>query len=147
MPIPRTVLMLSANPRGTAPLRLDEELREVKEGLTKRSKLRDNFTLVSEHAVRTRDVHRALLDSKPYILHFSGHGTGAKGLLLEDEVGDGKAVSGEAIAQLLALFKDSLQCVVLNACYSEVQAKAIHEHIPFIIGMNHVCLSNLETKR
>jgi len=131
-----TVLMLSANPKGTTPLRLDEELREVKEGLIKRSKLRDSFSLVSEHAVRTRDVQRALLDHQPNILHFSGHGTGAQGLLLEDESGGGQEVSGEAIAQLLGLFKESLQCVVLNACYSEVQAKAISEHIPFVIGMS-----------
>jgi len=54
--------MLSANPKGTTPLRLDEELREVKEGLIKRSKLRDSFTLVSEHAIRTQDIHHALLD-------------------------------------------------------------------------------------
>jgi hypothetical protein len=26
--------------------------------------------------------------------------------------------------------------VVLNACYSEVQAEAIAQHIPFVIGMN-----------
>jgi len=136
MPNPRTVLMLSANPKGTTPLRLDEELREVKEGLTKRAKLRDSFSLVSEHALRTRDLHRAMLEHQPNILHFSGHGTGAQGLILEDESGGGKEVSGEAIAQLLGLFKESLQCVVLNACYSEVQAKAISEHIPFVIGMS-----------
>jgi len=135
MPNPITVLMLSANPIGTTPLRLGEELREVKEGL-RRAILRDNFNLVSEHALRTRDLHRAMLEHQPHILHFSGHGTGAKGLILEDEGGGGKTVSGEAIAQLLALFKDSLQCVVLNACYSEVQAKAISEYIPFVIGMS-----------
>jgi len=131
-----TVLMLSANPKGTTPLRLDEELREVKEGLIKRAKLRDSFSLVSEHALRTRDLYRAMLEHQPHILHFSGHGTGAKGLILEDESGEGKEVSGEAIARLLGLFKDSLQCVLLNACYSEVQAKAISEHIPFVIGMS-----------
>jgi len=33
------------------------------------------------------------------------------------------------------LFSDKVECVVLNACYSEVQAKAISEYIPFVIGM------------
>lgn len=132
----RTVLMLSANPKGTTPLRIEEELRDVKEGLTRRAKLRDNFALVSEHAVRTRDVQRALLEHNPFILHFSGHGKGSKGLLLENEIGGVKEVSVEAIASLFGLFKDSLKCVVLNACYSEVQAKAISEHIPFVIGMS-----------
>jgi hypothetical protein len=30
-----------------------------------------------------------------------------------------------------------LECVFLNACYSDVQAKAIVQHIPYVIGMNH----------
>ncbi len=76
-----TVLMLSANPKGTTPLRLDEERREVEEGLIHRSKLRDNFQFITKSAVRTRDVRRAMLDHKPNILHFSGHGAGAKGLV------------------------------------------------------------------
>ncbi len=29
-----------------------------------------------------------------------------------------------------------MECVLLNACYSEVQAKAIAQHIPYVIGMN-----------
>ena len=32
--------------------------------------------------------------------------------------------------------KDSVQCVLLNACYSAVQAEAIKEHIPHVIGMS-----------
>ncbi|NJQ97052.1 MAG: hypothetical protein HC784_03840, partial [Hydrococcus sp. CSU_1_8] len=30
----------------------------------------------------------------------------------------------------------TVSCVILNACYSEIQAKAIAEQIPFVIGMN-----------
>ena len=29
-----------------------------------------------------------------------------------------------------------VNCVILNACYSETQAKTIAKHIPFVIGMN-----------
>jgi hypothetical protein len=29
-----------------------------------------------------------------------------------------------------------LECVVLNACYSEAQANAIAQHIPYVIGMS-----------
>jgi hypothetical protein len=32
-------------------------------------------------------------------------------------------------------FATQVNCVVLNACYSEAQAKAIAEYIPFVIGM------------
>jgi len=45
-------------------------------------------------------------------------------------------VTGEALAGLFELFADQVQCVVLNACYSDVQAVAIARHIPYVIGMN-----------
>jgi hypothetical protein len=38
----KTILILSANPIGTAPLRLDKEVREIKAGL-QRSKYRRRF--------------------------------------------------------------------------------------------------------
>jgi hypothetical protein len=42
----------------------------------------------------------------------------------------------EALVNLFKLFKDRVECVLLNACYSEEQAKAIVKHIPFVIGMS-----------
>ncbi|MGZ3303788.1 MAG: AAA-like domain-containing protein, partial [Isosphaeraceae bacterium] len=33
------------------------------------------------------------------------------------------------------LCADHVKCVVLNACYSEVQAEAISKHIDFVVGM------------
>jgi energy-coupling factor transporter ATP-binding protein EcfA2 len=134
--LPATVLILSANPKGTATLRLDEEQREIKASL-KRSRLRGHFDPITETAVRTGDLRLAMLEHQPQIVHFSGHGEGEAGLVFEDETGRAKAVSGEALAGLFALFAERrLQCVVLNACYSDVQAKAISRHIPYVIGMN-----------
>jgi CHAT domain len=86
--------------------------------------------------VRPRDVQRAMLDHAPQIVHFSGHGDGAAGLAFEDESGTVKLVSADALASLFELFADGLQCVVLNACYSDVQAKAIVQHVPYVIGMS-----------
>jgi hypothetical protein len=131
----RTILILSANPRGTMPLRLDEEVREISEGL-KRANKRDQFILESRWAVQPRGIQRAMLDLKPHIVHFSGHGEGEEGLLLEDETGQAKFVDAEALAGLFELFADRIECVVLNACYSEVQARAIARHIPSVIGMS-----------
>ncbi|MEL6813459.1 MAG: hypothetical protein AAFP03_01435 [Cyanobacteria bacterium J06598_3] len=47
-----------------------------------------------------------------------------------------KLVSGPSLARLFKLFKEKIECVLLNACYSEVQAAAIHQHIDCVIGMN-----------
>lgn len=131
----RKILILSANPKKTSPLRLDEEMREIKEGL-KRSASRDLFSIESAEAVRYRDLRRAILDHKPNIVHFSGHGTGEEGLVFEDEIGNLKLVDTEAIGELFKLFADQVECVVLNACHSEYQAKEIAKHIDYVIGMS-----------
>ncbi|MGB8700664.1 MAG: TIR domain-containing protein [Thermosynechococcaceae cyanobacterium] len=134
-PAPQTILFLAANPKDTVHLRLDQELRDIDEGL-QRAQKRDQFNLEQRWAVRPRDIQRAMLDLGPNILHFSGHGEGETGLVFEDEIGNTKLVDGEALAGLFELFADQLNCVVLNGCYTEVQAKAIAQHIPYVIGMN-----------
>lgn len=127
-------MLLAANPKGTTPLRLDEEVREINEGLL-RSRQREQFKLVQRWAVRPRDVHRAMLDEKPQIVHFSGHGAGEEGLVFENEVGEPKLVAGEALAGLFKVFAQRVRCVVLNGCYSQVQALAVAQHIPYVVGM------------
>ncbi|GAB1543973.1 hypothetical protein NUACC21_66490 [Scytonema sp. NUACC21] len=97
---------------------------------------RDRFVLHSEWAVRPRDVRRALLNFSPHIVHFSGHGAEDGGLAFENELGNIQLVSPDALAGLFKLFSESVECVLLNACYSEIQAQAIAQHINFVIGMN-----------
>ncbi|MDZ8108068.1 MAG: CHAT domain-containing protein [Nostoc sp. DedQUE12a] len=130
----QTILILTANPQATSRLRLDREVRDIAEGL-ERAKKRDRFVLESKFAVQPRDIQRAMLDINPSIVHFSGHGTGNEGLVFEDETGSAKLVDGEALAGLFELFSEQVECVVLNGCYSEVQASAIAQHINYVIGM------------
>lgn len=131
----KKILILAANPKGTSQLRLDEEVREIEAGL-QRAQKRDQFILEQKWAVRPRDIQRALLDINPQIVHFSGHGAGEEGLMFEDETGRGKLVDGEALAGLFELFAEQVECVVLNGCYSQVQAEAIAQDIPYVIGMS-----------
>lgn len=132
--LPKTILVLAANPKGTSKLRLDEEVREIEEGL-QRSKKRELFTLESQWAVRPRDVYRAILDRRPQIVHFSGHGGKNQGLAFENETGEVKFVNAKALASLFELFAKCVECVILNACYSETQALAISQHIDYVVGM------------
>jgi hypothetical protein len=131
---PKSILLLAANPRGTSSLRLQEEEREIKEKL--RLAGYGKVPVNSTGATRPRDIQQAMLDFKPQIVHFSGHGTGQDGLVFEDAVGQEKLVSSEALANLFKLFSKRVECVVLNACYSESQAKAIVQHIDYVIGMS-----------
>lgn len=129
------ILLLAVNPKNTTQLRLDKEVREIDNALA-RSKECDRLQLIQKWAVRAKDIQRAVLDLEPDIVHFSGHGAGEQGLAIEDEAGFAKPLDTQAIANLFSLFADQVNCVVLNACYSEVQAQAIAEHIPHVIGMN-----------
>ena len=133
-PIAKTILILAANPKGTSPLRLDQEVRDICEGL-QRSPFQNHFRIESRWAVRPRDVRLALLQVNPQIVHFCGHGFGDEGLAFETESGAVQLVGAEALAGLFELFADQIECVVLNACYSEVQAEVIGQYIPAVIGM------------
>ena len=133
---PKTILVLASSPSDKARLRLDREVREIEEGL-RRSQHRDKFVLKQRLAIRSDDLRRALLDFKPQIVHFSGHGEGEDGLLVENDAGLAQNLPTEALANLFKRSVDrGLECVVLNACYSEVQANAIAEHIDYVVGMN-----------
>ena len=131
----KKVLILAANPEQATPLRLEQELRDIQEGL-ERAKMRDHFELICKCAVRPRAIQRALLDERPQIIHFSGHGEGEKGLVFEDNLGYPALVQGEALAELFELFSSDIECVLLNGCYSAVQAESIVQHIDYVIGMN-----------
>ncbi len=131
----KRILILSANPKNTNQLRLDEEVREIKAAL-KLSKNREQFEIITESALQVNDLRRSLLDNLPHIVHFSGHGAGSDGLALENKLGEIQLVSSESLAGLFEFYEDLVECVVLNACYSEVQAEAIFQHIDCVIGMN-----------
>ncbi|WP_082127234.1 CHAT domain-containing protein [Calothrix sp. 336/3] len=131
----KKILILSANPKNTNQLRLDEEVREIKAAL-KLSKNREQFEVITESALRVNDLRRSLLDNLPHIVHFCGHGAENDGLVLENKLGQMQLVSSESLAGLFELFEEHVECVVLNACYSEVQAEAIYQHIDCVIGMN-----------
>jgi len=129
------ILVLAANPIDTVRLRLDKEVREITNGLQRANK-RDEFSLVQQWAARPIDLRRALLEHEPEILHFCGHGEGTQGLFLENDQGNATLVSTDALANFARLFSNHVKCIVLNACYSAIQAEALAQHISYVVGMS-----------
>jgi len=131
------ILFLAANPTDTTRIRVDKERQEIKDGLTAATN-RDDFELISESAVTIQSITKAMQSQKPEIIHFSGHGTGEKGLVVEGD--DGKYIlfptAGLDILFKSKKFKDIVKCVVLNACHSQEQAKVISKHDIYVVGMN-----------
>ena len=130
----KKILILSANPINTNRLRLEEEVREIRLAL-ERAPQREVFQLIPIGAVRIDDLRRTLLNNQPQIVHFSGHGTESNDLVLENISGEQQTVNPESLSKLFELCKEPIECVLLNACYSEIQAEAIHRHIDCVIGM------------
>lgn len=129
------ILIIAANPWDTKRLELDEEYREIKE-ILQASKHRDDFELEYAPAANDDDLRRQLLNFDPHIVHFSGHGE-LQGLYFRNDAGNAQLIRKEALERLFALFKDKINCIVLNACYSEEQAQAFAKHIERVIGMNN----------
>ena len=131
----KKVLLLSANPANTDRLRVEAEFREITECCQK-SSLRDRFAIVSKAAVRIDDLQPILLQEVPRVVHFSGHGAAANGLVLEHDDGTWQLAPTEALADLFRILQNGIDCVVLNACFSELQAEAIARYVPYVLGMN-----------
>ncbi|MBD1847755.1 DUF4263 domain-containing protein [Cyanobacteria bacterium FACHB-63] len=129
-----TILFLTADPSNASRLRLGQEHRDILEKL-QLANLRDHFSLQVRMSVRPSDLAQAIFDTNPQIVHFSGHGTGTGELCFEDQTGKIQTIRPEALASLFELVNANVKSVILNACYSETQAKAIARYIDYVIGM------------
>lgn len=137
----RKILFLAANPEGKGGrLRLDKEKEEIREGL-RRSQSRDLFDLQERWAVNPTTLRRAVMEENPHIIHFCGHGSGENGIVLEGEDGNASYLAnGHALGVLFDSSEDpdsKLECVFLNACYSEQQANIVTQYVDYVIGMNN----------
>jgi len=135
LPVRITILFLASNPVDQEQLHLDEEVRAINE-MIRKSEHRDSLRLESRWAVQPLDVLQAVNELKPQIIHFSGHGSQQDEIIFQDNAGNAKSVSKEAIVQTIAAGSDDIQLVFFNTCYSHDQAAAVVEHVSASIGMN-----------
>jgi hypothetical protein len=131
------ILFLSANPSATSRIRVDEEAREISDMLEKGS-VRDDFELITYPALRAGDLPRLLMKHRPHIVHFSGHGSTAKEIVVEGVGGRSKRIKTEALLELFRVHKDDVRVVVLNACLTKAAAHALKEVIDYTIGISTV---------
>jgi len=132
----KKILILAANPRGTGHLDINEEIRGIQAGLRRSAKYKlFEPEPIVRLGVRPGDLQKSLREVNPSIVHFCGHGSGSEGLVFENDAGQQQLVSTEALADLFKLFANQVECVLLNACYSQEQADEIVKHINYVIGM------------
>ena len=129
------VLFLASNPLDQAQLRLDEEVRAIQD-MIRKAEHRDAVKLESRWAMRPSDLIQAINEHAPSIIHFSGHGSSRNELVFQDDSGNAKLVTKEAIVQVMRACSESIQLVLFNTCYSRDQAAAVVKHVPSAVGMN-----------
>lgn len=99
------------------------------------SRHRDRVQLIAKLAGRLSDLHQALLDHSPDIVHFACHGSAQAELLLMQDGSNTGPVPAAALSETLRVLRDNLILVVFNACFSSTQAAAIRESVGLAIGM------------
>lgn len=129
------ILFLAANPRESNLLELTEECAEIQREL-KMTRNRDNFSFESRWAVSIDEFMRHLTELDPTVIHFSGHGCGSAGLVLQDERGQPQLVTTRALSMMVDVATSRVRVVVLNACYSSVQAQELSTKVDCVVSMN-----------
>ena len=128
------ILCLAAEPSDKIWLQLGKEHRKIFESLN-RAIHGHHFTLQQIWAAEARDVLRYLLYYRPSIVHFSGHGIANGALMFEDSKGTYHRVEPHTLSELFRGLKGDTRCVVLNCCYSDIQAEQISCHVDCVVGM------------
>jgi hypothetical protein len=130
-----TILFLAANPLLVQMLQLTEEHRAIAEMISK-ARYREEIGFRACWAARLDDLEQALNDDTPKVLHFSGHGYGIQGICLQGENGDAAIATTDEFVGIMEAAGDGVTAVILNACYTEAQARALVRHVPCVVGMS-----------
>lgn len=131
----KKILIFSSSPYNKNRIRVDIESRVIDE-VMQASLNRDSIQTIYKTAVKVDTITKAILDSSPHIVHFSGHGD-FNGIVIENDLGESELLSKQKLKLLFSIFKDTVQCVILNCCYSEGQARIISELGISVIGMTN----------
>lgn len=146
----KIILFFASNPNDTGKLQLEKELVGITSSLQDKQM---SFTIFQKWATKANDVQSEIVKRKPAIIHFSGHGLGKEyagsrgigrpsqeesGLIFQDANGNMKVMQTDELKKMFEIFakyKMKVGTVVLNACYSANQARAIMPYVDYVVGM------------
>jgi hypothetical protein len=131
-----SVLFLPSNPDASSRSRLDTELKQIREQLYSRSS-EQSLILNQSVADTVGELIQTFQQYHPQIVHFSGSRTSN---IETPFTGDGERInlaSPQSLVSLFSEFPNQISCVILSGVYTKIQAKAISEHVPFLIEISH----------
>jgi hypothetical protein len=125
------ILILTANSKVT-PLRLATEVQTIRNALGEHS----DFSITHESEVQGGDFVGLLIQQKPDILHFAGHGGRDDTITLRGG-DDGEApLTAEHLNTILRHIPEKPKLIVLNACHTSKFAEAIEPYVSVFVGSN-----------
>lgn len=129
------ILYVVNDPNLNNPDLINREINCIKQRLLL-GKCSCRYEFIPKNVNTIEELQRALLETRPKIVHFSGYSTEEEHITFHNKKGEKIRISPSALCSLFTLFDERLELVFLNACYSETQAEAITEVIPFAIGIS-----------
>lgn len=133
---PVQVLFLGANPAESTRLALTKEIQTIEQRILDVNAY-DSYRVVQKWEVEASRVQGLLLLYKPQIVQFSGHGTRMGDLVFQTADGASAPLSIERLATMFSVLNKYIRCVILNACFSRLQAEAIARHVEVVVGMSN----------
>lgn len=127
------ILFLASNPKGTDDLDLYTEVEAIKSAI-RDGPHRQFFHIQQEWKVGLRDLPRLLLEYKPKVVHFAGHGRSDGELLFEDSVGNAEHADVDIVTAFVAHTDGATRIVVLNACFTKAQAESLIPVVDCVVG-------------
>ncbi|MEN9609466.1 MAG: hypothetical protein RLZZ628_280 [Bacteroidota bacterium] len=137
-PTKQKILFLAASPKNEKWLHLDKEYKTIKDKLHNSPHLE---LLLPEFSL-TIDSFLSAMNQAPQIVHFSGHGQ-YNGITITNDKNYSEVMSTKTLEMLFEQYEGNIKLVVLNACYSEAQAKVISKFGMYVIGMTNTIKDNV----
>lgn len=128
----RSILFLTSNPTPGARSKLSEEIQQIGSKVQV-ADYPNRVILHQRQFLRPEDLAVAIIAINPDIIHFSSSIEGYLGF--EDKSGEIHPIPSYTLEALFERMPHQLQCVVLQNCYSESQARAIAHHVKYVIGL------------
>lgn len=130
------VLFLAGIPRDEDDFRARDEYSDIEQAV-RAAPQGDLMKIIYEGNVRRDRLDGLLNEHNPHIVHFSGNGKGEDIYFVNDN-GNAAPVGIETLMALLRGYRQNIQVVILNACYTDTQAEAIAQIVGCAIVIDRV---------
>lgn len=127
----KVILLCVAKLKNVPPLNLEHEIHLIQESLSQ-----SLYVLNIQIGATPDQVQKALLEHRPVMVHFCGYGKQQEGITLPQELGWEPLLHHEEDLSNFLEFFTQVECIVLNAGHTLIQASALVKTVPYVIGIN-----------